>query len=140
MFNDTISDMLPITTGVPQGSILGPLLFVIYINDLPEAIQIFKCFMYADDTTLFSTIQSFNTCDNNNVEHQINTELNKVCEWFKTTNKLSLNSKKSKYLVFQVANKKTTSFSLKIDDIGIERVQHFNLLGLTIHENYGYSK
>ena len=47
--------------------------------------------MYADDTTLFSTIQSFNTCDKI-VEHQINTELNEVCEWLKT-NKLSFNIK-----------------------------------------------
>ena len=137
VFNDTISDMLPITTGVPQGSILGPLLFIIYINDLPEASQIFKFIMYADDTTLFSTIQSFNTCDKN-VEHQINTELNKVCKWLKI-NKLSLNIKKSKYILFQVANKKTISFSLKIDDIGIERVQHFNVLGLTIHENLSWN-
>ena len=70
--------------------------------------------MYADDTTLFSTIQSFNTCDKN-VEHQINKDLNKVCEWLKT-NKLSLDIKKSIYILFQVANKKTISFSLKIDD------------------------
>ena len=129
--------MLPITTGVPQGSILDPLLFIIYINDLPEASQIFKCIMYADDTTFFSTIQSFNTCDKN-VEHQINTELNKVCEWLKT-NKLSFNIKKSKYILFQVTNKKTISFSLTIDDIGIERVQIFNLLGLTIHENLSWN-
>ena len=108
MFKDTLSDMLPITTSVPQGSILGPLLFIIYINDLPEASQILFFFMYADDTTLFSTIQSFNPCDKN-VEHQMHTELNKVCKWLKT-NKLSLNIKKSKYILFQVANKKTISF------------------------------
>ena len=72
------------------------------------------------------------------MEHQINTELNKVCEWLKT-NKLSFNIKKSKYILFQVTNKKTTSFSLTIDDIGIERVQIFNLLGLTIHENLSWN-
>ena len=103
--------------------------------ELPDASQIFKFIIYADDTTLFSTIQSFNTCDKN-VEYQINTELNKVCKWLKT-NKLSLNIKKSKYILFQVANKKTISFSL--NDIGIERVQHFNVLGLTIHENLSWN-
>ena len=56
--------------------------------------------MYADDTTLFSTIRSFNTCDEN-VEYQINTEMNKVYEWIKT-NKLSLNIKKTKYILYQV--------------------------------------
>ena len=71
------------------------------------------------------------------MEHQINTELNKVCEWLKT-NKLSLHIKKSKYILFQVANKKTISFSLKIDN-GIERVQHFNVLGLIIHENLSWN-
>ena len=72
------------------------------------------------------------------MEHQINTELNKVCKWLKT-NKLFLNIKKSKYILFQVANKKTTSFSLKINDIGIERVLHFNVLGLTTHENLSWN-
>ena len=60
------------------------------------------------------------------MENQINTELNKVYEWLKT-NKLYLNIKKSKYILFQVTNKKTISLLLKIDDIGIERVQHVNL-------------
>ena len=50
--NDTASKTLPIVTGVPHGSILGPLLFLIYINDFPLSSNLFKFIMYADDTTL----------------------------------------------------------------------------------------
>ena len=54
--NNVISSRSTISTGVPQGSILGPLLFFIYMNDLPCASNLFHCILYADDTTLFSTI------------------------------------------------------------------------------------
>ncbi len=50
------SSMLPISTGVPQGSILGPVLFILYINDFPNASRLFNFIMYADDTTLSCTI------------------------------------------------------------------------------------
>ena len=57
--DDEISNTLPISTGVPQGSILGPLLFILYINDLHMASDKFKAILYADDTTLVSTVSAF---------------------------------------------------------------------------------
>ena len=74
------SNMLPITIGIPQGSILGPLLCVIYIyiyiNDVAQASKIFSFIIYADDTTLSSTLNTFNDkIQNENLESLINYEL-----------------------------------------------------------------
>ena len=101
------SNMLPITTGIPQGSILGPLLFIIYIyiNDFAQASKMFNFIIYADDTTLSSNLNNFNdNIQNDNLESLINDELLKINEWLKI-NKLSLNIAKSKYMTFQRTNK-----------------------------------
>jgi hypothetical protein len=87
---NTLSNELTIKMGVPQGSILGPLLFIIYMNDFHLSTGNFKPIIYADDTTLTATLDVFDSDPLN-----INTELNKVADWL-TINKLSLNVNKTK--------------------------------------------
>ena len=83
------SDSVTLSTGVPQCSILGPLLFLIYMNDIPNASKFFEYILYADDTTLLSTIQISEA-----LPKDINNQLAEVYNWL-AVNKLSLNMKKN---------------------------------------------
>ena len=99
-YNDAKSEIKSVSIGVPQGYILGPLFFLIYINDLPSVSQIFHMLMYGDDTTLYCNLNGVNS------EVTINIELSKISEWL-SSHKLSLNIKKTKFMVFLYTRKKS---------------------------------
>src|SRR6218665_871045 len=128
--NGVLSGCRLISYGVPQGSNLGPLLFILYINNLTNVSQILKLVLFADDATIFLEHNSLAELDN-----QANCQLAKLAEWFKA-NKLSLNVSKTCYMSFTASKKKKagTGFRLFIADSAITRVDTAKFLGVYMDE------
>ena len=99
--------MKQVSTGVPQGSIVGPLLFNIPINDIVKASSKFAFILYADDTTLNSTVDLFGN-DTEEIQNSIISELKKVFKWL-DVNKLCVNVSKSKICIFKCLRKGSAS-------------------------------
>ena len=102
-FNQTSSSRCQIHCGVPQRSILGPLFFILYINDLPFASSLTESLLFADDTSIF-----YSHRDQDHLISVLNEESIKIDSWMRS-NKLSVNIKKTNYVVFKSAQKKASS-------------------------------
>ena len=109
-FKQHKSTEMKITTGVPQGSILCPLLFLLYINDIENCSKIVSFVLYADDTNAFYSTSCIKT-----LSKTMQTELEKAVKWF-SANKLSINASKTKFVLFKGKNKsQNEQISLRIN-------------------------
>ena len=97
--NGESSETQNTTCGVPQGSVLGPLLFLIYINDLPNISKVLDFYLFADDTNIYYEAET-----PEKLESIINKELKQLHTWL-IVNRLSLNIEKTNFVVFHPYNK-----------------------------------
>ena len=126
------SNILRVDCGVPQGSVLGPLLFIIYTNDLPNAIKHSKCILFADDTTIFYSTKHLDELYDN-----ISFDLNTLSDWFKA-NKLSLNVNKTNYMIFKNIKTPDNSKIIKIGTEIIEQTSIAKFLGIFIDDQLNW--
>ena len=133
VYNGCESEHKYIRCGVPQGSILGPLLFLIHINDLPFVTNLFMPILFADDNNLFCTGRNIDLLVN-----EINDEISKVYSWVKA-NKLSLNIDKTNFMLFTPKCFSSTMGNILIDGHPISEVWETKFLEVIIENNLTWS-
>ena len=126
-FENCKSDLLEVKTGIPQGSILGPLFFSVLINDIVNSSNKLSFLMYADDTTIYFNLEDFPAL---NREQEINKELEKLNTWFQL-NKLTLNVEKTKCMFFH-KRRAVPPINISMNNIPIDIVPHFKYLGIIL--------
>ena len=134
--NNIHSDSLKIKQGVPQGSIMGPLLYIIYANDITKVIKKSHVALYADDTVLFSSCKNLKTACKN-----MQSDLHALQKWC-IQNGIFANASKTKFMVFgsklSLAKADCASIKLSINNQIITRVHAYNYLGMHLDEQLNY--
>ena len=131
IYNSVQSEYRTITCGVPQGSLLGPLLFILFINDIHRSSNLLSFIMYADDTNIvYSDKNLYHLCET------VNTELQNVCNWL-CANKLTINYKKCNYIIFRNSTRHIdlNHVEVKLNNQNIPRVENTRFLGVIIDSN-----
>ena len=130
--NNTNSDTQHITCGVPQGSVLGPLLFLLYINDLPNISYQFELFLFADDTNIY-----FEANNLDKIQEFMNKGLKLLREWL-IANRLALNVSKTNFTNFSPPNKPCINITLLTNKKAIEQKEYVKHLGVLLDSKLSF--
>lgn len=133
-YNNSTSSAIGVDLGVPQGSVLGPLLFILYMNDLKQALQRLEVNLFADDTVLFFAGDNIDECFN-----VMNAELVCFTEWLRLK-KLQLNVSKTKCMLVTTRRTNENSRRVQIDGEEIERVETIKYLGVMLDEKLNFNE
>lgn len=131
-YNSTFSSHKHLSSGVPQGSILGPILFLIYVNDLVNVSSKLKFLLFADDTTVY--IRGHDIFE---MVNTLNSELIKISDWL-TSNKLTLNVSKTFFMVSSFTNLNDVNFNIKLKNNVLSKVNSIKFLGVTIDDKLNW--
>jgi hypothetical protein len=131
--NSSVSSTASVICGVPQGSILGPLLFLVFINDLPANLPLSNTILFADDTNLI-----FNNHNPIQLMNEVTETTHNLMNWL-TDNKLSLNVSKTHYLNFNL-KKKLINFNPIINSCPIKELKVTKFLGIWIDSNLSWEE
>ena len=135
--NGTMSTSKKIVCGVPQGSILGPLLFLLYINDLPDSLHDTTPCLYADDTQIFASAK-----DSEELTSNLNNDLNNINHWL-ISNKLQHHSSKTKYMYVASKhnlNKINDDTPVMLNGQPTPRIHSIPCLGVTLDETLSWEE